>query len=416
MKRLSIALLVLVALLLAIQPIAAQDGVTLTLWSRDSNQAFLRQLVDKWNESHTNQIEPTIIPGTEFVARVGTGIAAGEVPDLLPIDLIYAPAFAQAGQLTEIGEFAMQMPFYDQLIPAHIRLGTYDDGLYALPFAAEGSVLLYNKGLFEQAGLDPEQPPTNWQELYDAAVAINALGNDNYGFYFSGNCAGCNAFTFLPLIWASGGDVLSEDGTEATIDSDPVVRAALEFYRQLWTEGLVPPGAQADTGNDFFNAFARANIGMTGSGAFSNSLLKTDYPEIEFGIAFLPGQEDGVSSFAGGDLIAIPAGAQHVEEGFEFIEWVLSDEVQVEEYARSGQMPLRLDLAENKYFEEDPRLVTNAQAMGLGQTPYTFVYNELFNDPNGPWLQMFQMAIFEGDVDGAISTGQQRFTEILSQE
>jgi multiple sugar transport system substrate-binding protein len=417
MNRLSLSMFVLLVLALAlfVQPIAAQEGVTLTLWSRAANEAFVRQLVDAWNADHINQIEPTIIPSDQFITRVGTGFAAGEVPDILPIDLIYVPAFAKAGQLTEISALAEELDYFDQLSPSHVRLARYEDGLYALPFTAEGSVLLYNKGLFEQAGLDPEQPPTTWQEIYDAAVAINALGDDNYGFYFSGSCAGCNAFTYLPLIWASGGDVLSEDGTEATIDSDPVVRAALEFYKQLWDEGLIPPGGQADTGTDFLNAFTGGNIGMAGSGAFSISVLKNDYPDIDFGLTFLPGQEGGASSFAGGDSIAIPAGAQHVEAAFEFIAWALSDEVQLDQYAATGQLPVRIDLAENEYFEEDPRLTVNAEAMALGRTPYSFVYNNLFNDPNGPWLQMIQTAVFQGDVDGAIATAQQRFTEILAE-
>jgi multiple sugar transport system substrate-binding protein len=404
---------VVVLVLLSVSATFAQDAVTLTMWSRDSNQAFLRQLADAWNASHTNQVEVTIIPGSDFMTRVGTGFAAGEVPDLLPVDLIYVPEFAKAGQLTDITEFAKALPYFDQLSPSHMRLATYEDKIYAVPFAAEGSVLLYNKGLFEQAGLDPEKPPTTWDEIYEYAKAITALGNGVYGYYFSGSCAGCNAFTYLPLIWASGGDVLTEDGLEATIDT-PEVRAALEFYKKMWDEGLIPPGAQADTGTDFLNAFTQGNIGMAGSGAFSISVLKNDYPDIDFGLTFLPGQEGGVSSFAGGDSIAIPKGAKNVEAAFEFIAWALTDDVQIEMFAKTGQLPLRIDLAENKYFEEDPRLTVNAEAMALGKTPYSFVYNQLFNDANGPWLQMIQKAIFEGDIDGAVAGGQERFTQVLA--
>ncbi len=83
-------------------------------------------------------------------------------------------------------------------------------------------------------------------------------------------------------------------------------------------------------------------------------------------------------------------------------------------YAKTGQLPVRIDLAENKYFEEDTRLVVNAEAMALGKTPYSFVYNQIFNDPNGPWLQMIQKAIFDGDVDGAVTEGQENFTRVLS--
>ena len=414
MKRISIfVLLLLVVAALSVSPLAAQDAVTLQMWSRDSNQNFLRELVDMWNSSHTNQIELTVIPSADFVTRVGVASAGGEAPDLLPIDLIYVPAFAKAGNLTEIGSFIDGLPYADKLSPSHIHLGEYDGGRYAVPFAAEGSVLLYNKGLFEQAGLDPEKPPTTWDEIYEDAKAITALGEGIYGYYFAGACAGCNAFTYLPLIWASGGDVLSDDGLTATVDS-PEVRAALEFYKKMWDEGMIPPSAQADTGTDFLNAFLTGTIGMAGSGAFSIATLKNDHPEIDFGLTFLPGQEGGKSSFAGGDSIAITSSSAHAAEAFEFIQWVLSDEIQLQMFAARGQLPLRSDLIDNEYSRQDPRLITNAEAMNLGKTPYSFVYNQLFNDTNGPWLAMIQTAIFQGDVDGAVTNAQQAFSDILA--
>jgi multiple sugar transport system substrate-binding protein len=406
--------LILVTLALAL-PSSAQEPVTISFWSRDDARALVQSLADAYNASHDNQVEVTFIPTTEYITKLGTAIAAGEPPDLLAIDLIYVPQFASAEQLTEISDLAAELPFFDTLSPSHIRLATYEDGLYALPFNAEASVLLYNKGLFEQAGLDPEAPPTNWQEIHDAATAISALGDDIDGFYFSGACAGCNAFTFLPLIWASGGDVLSEDASEATL-TDPAVRAALAFYNQMWDEGLMPQTALVDAGAEFLSAFFSDKIGMMGSGAFSISTLKNDHPEIDFGIAFLPGQDGGVSSFAGGDSIGIPAGSAHVQEAFDFISWALSDDVQLEMYAAAASLPVRTDLAENVYFEEDPRLTTNAEAMALGRTPYSLVYNQLFNDPNGPWLAMIQQAVFDGQIDEAINNAQEQFTAIMAGE
>ena len=64
-------------------------------------------------------------------------------------------------------------------------------------------------------------------------------------------------------------------------------------------------------------------------------------------------------------------------EAFEFIQWLLTDQVQLEQYAKNSQLPVRTDLAENKYFAEDPRLTTAAEAMASGQTPYSVVYNAL---------------------------------------
>jgi multiple sugar transport system substrate-binding protein len=391
----------------------AQEAVKLSFWSRDSDEGLVRGLVNAWNASHKNQIEVTIIPAADFVTKVGTAVAGGAAPDIMAIDLIYVPAFAAADQLTEIGDLAKALPFFDKLSPSHVRLATYKDKLYALPFNAEASVLMWNKGLFKQAGLDPEKGPTNWDEIYTDAKKITALGNGIYGYYFSGACAGCNAFTFAPLIWASGGDFLSADYSTPTL-TDPNVKAALEFYRKMWVEKLMPEGAKVDNGSDFFNAFQTNKIGMIGTGAFAQSVLRTNHPEIEFGVTYLPGQKGGKSSFAGGDSVAIPKGSKYVKEAFEFIQWALSDDVQLEQFAKTSQLPVRTDLAKNKYFDADPRLELNADAMALGRTPYSLKYNELFNDANGPWLAMLQTAIFDGKVDETIATAQQAFTQIMT--
>ena len=393
---------------------AADEGITMTFWSRDSNRAMVERLITAWNDTHTNQIELTSIPAGDFFTKFGTAVTAGVGPDITAVDLIYVPQFADAGQFTDLTDLVQVMPNLDKLSPSHVRLGIYNDRNYALPFNAEGSVLMYNKKLFKQAGLDPEKPPVNWDGIYQAAQKITALGDDIYGFYFSGNCAGCNAFTWLPYVWASGGDVLTPDNAAPTIASDQLVKEALGFYQKMWNEGLIPEGAKVDGGTDFFNVFPSDKIGMIGTGAFGISILKNEHPNIDFGVSYLPGQNGGKSSFAGGDSIGVPTGSKYVKEAFEFIEWLYSDEVQLELYAKANNLPVRLDLAKNKYFDEDPRMEIAATAMGLGRTPYSLTYNQLFNDGNGPFLGMLQIAVFDGDIDGALEYAQEQFEMIMS--
>ncbi|MCA9890113.1 MAG: sugar ABC transporter substrate-binding protein, partial [Anaerolineae bacterium] len=242
-RKFAALVLLMGILVISIAPLSAQDEpVTMTMWVR-SISFSVQTLVDEWNATHDNQIELTEVPSGEFVTKLGAAVAAGEAPDIASIDLIYTPAFASAGQLTDLTEFVNQLAYVDDLSPAHMTLGEFEGRNYAVPFAAEGSFLIYNVDLFEQAGLDPENPPTTWAEVLDAARAISALGDDIYGYYFAGNCAGCNAFTFLPFIWASGGDVLSSDFSEPTLEEDPMVREALQLYRTMWEEGLIPEGA-----------------------------------------------------------------------------------------------------------------------------------------------------------------------------
>lgn len=401
------------ALAVGMLPVSAQDEpITMTMWVR-SISFSVQTLVDEWNATHDNQIELTEIPAGEFVTKMGAAVAAGEAPDIASIDLIYTPAFASAGQLVDLTDLVDQLDYVDDLSPAHMTLGEFEGRNYAVPFAAEGSFIIYNVDLFIEAGLDPENPPTTWDELLEAARAISALGDDIYGYYFAGSCAGCNAFTYLPFIWASEGDVLSADYTEATLIEDPLVREALELYKTMWEEGLIPEGASIDSGENFVNAFASGTIGMAGTGAFGIDNYKTNHPDLNFDVTFIPGKEGGAASFGGGDNIGIPAGSEYVEEAWEFIAWALSEEVQLEIYAANNQLPVRLSLSDNEYFDEDPRLKVAASTLSVGHTPYSLVYNDLFNDVNGPWLLMIQVAIFDGDIDGALEEAQQRFTEIM---
>jgi multiple sugar transport system substrate-binding protein len=399
------------AALLTASQAHADDGIS--FWARASDSGFITPVVKAWNDTHPTKVNLTVIPNDDFVTKFGTASAGGAGPDVLAIDLIFVPAFAQAGQLADITDDAKKLPFYSSLSPSHVRLAMYQGKQYALPFSAESSMLLYNKALFKRAGLNPDQPPKNWAELEADAKKITALGGGVKGFYFSGACGGCNIFTMTPYVWASGGDVLSADGKTATLDN-PALKGTLAMYRRMWEAGEMPSSAKTDSGANFINAFLSGKVGMVGSGAFSIGVLKKSHPEIDFGLAFLPGQNGGWSSFAGGDSIAIPVHSAHRKEAMEFIQWCLSEPVQLEQFAKNGSIPVRLDLASNTYSKLDPRYETAATAMSKGKTPYSAKFNQLINDPNGPWAAMIQEAVFGKGVDTAVATAQSRFTQILN--
>ena len=58
------------------------------------------------------------------------------------------------------------------------------DKIYGMPFSADASVLIWNKNLFEKAGLDPEKAPTSWDEIRKDAEAVAALGRRDLRFLF----------------------------------------------------------------------------------------------------------------------------------------------------------------------------------------------------------------------------------------
>ena len=218
------------------------------------DSTFMPKLVDAFNKSHKDQVELQIVPVNELVQKYAIAAAGGSAPDALSLDLIYTPSFAASGQLDDLTDFAKSLPYFSSLSKAHLSVGTYEDKIYGMPFSADGSVLIWNKDLFKKAGLDPEKGPTNWAEIRADAEKVNALGKDTYGFYFSGNCGGCNIFTFTPLVWASGGDIFADGGKKATLDT-PQMHDAVAFYQGMVKDGLVPAGAQTDTGCQLLRSF-----------------------------------------------------------------------------------------------------------------------------------------------------------------
>ena len=390
---------------------AASAQETINMWVRTGIGTAFTGVVEAYNASHDNQVVLTEVPFSELVQKYATSIAGGQAPDALSLDLIYTPAFAAAGQLEDLTDWAQGLPYFDALAPSHVKLGTYEGKIYGLPLSVETSVFAWNKDLYEQAGLDPEKAPTSWDEIEANAEKIRALGDDIYGFYFSGGgCGGCMAFTFTPLVWAEGVDILSEDGQTATLDT-PQMRAAVEKYRSMVAKDLVPESAATDNGTNFLS-FTNGKIGQQSLGAFAIGTLVKDYPDLHFGVTQIPGIESGASSFAGGDNIVVTKGTPRLDAVKEFIEYTYSPEAQ-KVFATNGSLPTRSDIAAEVLEGLDPRLQTAVDAIAIAKTPYTLLFNDLINSANGPWASFVNAAIYGDDVDTAFADAQAEMQSII---
>jgi multiple sugar transport system substrate-binding protein len=403
---------------------AAPTGVfadDLQMWERTGGNAqMVDKLVEMWNEKNPDRkIVLTYIEHSEMVPKLAQAIASGEVPDLMGLDLIYGPQFEAAGQLEDITDHFKDDPTLKTASPGHIQVSTFNDRLYGVPLYADVSVLFWNKTLFKAASLDPEVGPASLQDIHDMAAKITALGDGNYGYYLAGNCAGCNIFTFGPLIWASGGKIEPLDANDEPLVGDNIAKV-LEWARMMHKEGLINPANQSENGSTFAEQFGSGKIGIMGTGNFNLFLLQQQNPDLfngNVGITFLPGIEKGqVASFAGGDIVTIPKGSKRVADAVDFMKFILSDEVQVEGYAKLMNLTTRADKADNQYFQADPRVQKMATALDVARTPYTLKFFELINSPQGPWLQMLQRVYYSDDpIDQVIADAKAQMKAIAAE-
>lgn len=386
--------------------IAAEDsGATLTLWVRPGNEAVTDAVVDAYNAAHENTVEITHVPADQYVTKFAQASQTGDLPDILAADLVFMPQVIDTGAAVDLTDLIAESGAAGQLSPSHIQASTVDGRVFGVPYVLDTSLYLYNKTLFEQAGLDPEAPPTTWDGIKDAAAAIDSLGTDYQGAYMPLGCPGCLAYSFTPTVWAQGADVVNADGTFDFTNEE--LKKSLEFLRDLYEQGSIPESARTDAGEGFFAVFAAGKTGITfaGGNGVNTSTLGTD-PAFEFGLAGIPGPDEGqASTFAGGDVASIMSSSSNKNEAWHFLQWLTSQETSTSVYLSLPALPPRIDVTAPDSLGE--QFTVPAGLVKSGQTFVTLKYNEVIASAQGPWLALVQAVVFDGvEIDEATEAAQ----------
>jgi multiple sugar transport system substrate-binding protein len=269
------------------------------MWTRAPLERQAKNLVAAYNAAHKNQVKLEIIPNDDMEGKIGGAAGNGDLPDLLAGDVVRLPNWVSNGLFTDITANIDGLDFADDISSGHIDAGTVDGKKHTVPFVIDSSAFFWNKDLYREAGLDPEQGPTTLQEFKEHALAIQNLNKDGVsGTYYGGNCGGCLVFTWFPHVWASGEEVISEDGTTSLMASD-TAKAVYDTYRELNEAGAVGSGSKEETGATWTAPFQEGKIGVM---AYPSTMLSTARDAgIDVGVGGIPGVDGGVSTFLGGD-------------------------------------------------------------------------------------------------------------------
>lgn len=390
-------------------PDGTDDGTTLTLWTRAPLEKQAKLLVEAYNESHENQVELTVVPNDDYVAKVGAAAGSDGLPDLFAADIVYVPNWVQQGLFQDLTEQIDGLEFKDEINKGHLAAGTADGKEHVLPFVLDLSMLFWNKDLFAEAGLDPEKAPANLAEYAEAAKAVQALNKpDTYGTATGLNCGGCLVFTWFPSVWADGEEVMTEDGTESLLNSD-TAKEIYSTWKDLWDSGAVLPSSEDEAGPTWTAGFTEGKVGLM----FYPATLLSSTTGFDVGVAGIPGPEGGASTFVGGDGIGVSKDSENAAQAWNFLSWMMSEDAQVEVLAKNNDVVSRADLADNEYAAEDPRLVTINEVAGQGDTPVALNFQQAFNAPSSPWLTLVRDAVL-GDGTN-VDADNDEITAVLGQ-
>ena len=384
-------------------------------WARQATDGPAIALVKEFNKTHKNlKVDLHLTPPNDDTSQLATAIRAGSPPDVVGLNDIDVPTFSHENALMNLTKYIDALPYKSALSPGHLRLATIGSQYYGLPYLADLSVLWYNKKLFSEAGLNPNDPPTNYSEIMTDAKKISALGHGIYGFSFAGDCQGCLGFTMLPSLWANGVHMISGPlGTQtANVANDAPLKTMLADYHTLWANKEVPVNDQTQNGLTWGKDFEAGKVGiLPGDYGFATAMTNPS----EFADAPLPGVTgDSYSTFDGGDDFVIPAGASNPSGAWEFIKWVL-EPAQQEQYPSLGDTPIRTDILTPAFAAKNPYDAVALKALAKGSVEYTLAYDAVYNEPGSPWFKMFEDAVYNGNLSAGISEGQSGISSTLQQ-
>jgi multiple sugar transport system substrate-binding protein len=385
-------------------------------WARQATDGPAKALVTKFNATHKNlKVVLHLTPPNDDTSQLATAVRAGSVPDVVGLNDIDVPSFARENALMDITKYVNALPYKSALSPGHLQLATANGKYFGVPYLADLSVLWYNKALFKQAGLDPNQPPTSYAQIVSDAEKINALGHGISGFSFAGNCQGCLGFTMLPSLWADGQHLIKGPlgNQTANVAGDAPLKDMLSAYRTMWAKHLVPAADQTQNGLTWGADFEAGKVGILPGDYGFAAAFKTPQQQADFADVPLPGVSGGsYSTFDGGDDFVIPAGAKNPSGAWEFIQWALSP-AQQDEFPAEGDTPVRTDVLTPAFTAKYPYDAVALKALAKGSVEFTLAYDAVFNEPGSPWFKMFEEAVYSGNVASGIQQGQSGISSTL---
>ena len=393
------------------------DGTEITLWTRSPLERQAKNVVEAYNKSHKNQVKLEIIPNDDMEGKVGGASQTDSLPDILAGDVVRIPYWASEGIFTDITKQIDGLDNKADLQQGHIEAGTVDGAEYTLPFITDVSVMVWNKNLYKEAGLDPEQGPKSIDQFVEQAKKVAALNKDGVaGSYLAGQSGGALVFALFPSVWADGESVMNKDGSEATLDNDSM-KGVLDAYKELanTTNGL-GAGSKEETGATWTAPFANGKIGVMPYPNTSTTALFDAEKDggFEVGVAPLPGTKEGkTSTFLGGDAMGISKDSKHVAQAWNFLYWLMQSDAQKEVFADQGDTASNIQTLKTAYKDADPRIQTINSVIidGNGQTPKSPAFNEAFNAAGSPWQLLVQNAVWGS---GDLKADNKAVTDVLS--
>jgi multiple sugar transport system substrate-binding protein len=299
----------------------------------------LTDLVNQYNSMNTGIHVNLDYIGTNDHAleKLTVALNAGEQPDITYQYGTSMPQLATAPGIMDLTDKVQDPTFnWNDFIPGARDAATVDGRVYGIPALIDNLAIVYNKDLFQQAGIKPPTANWTWTDFENAAKALTDPSKQQYGWAFPIDGSEDTVWHYDAMLWEAGGDILNADNTQAAFNSDAGVTALTALQQMAVTDKSVYLDQQ-NTGKieQLFNA---GNIGMLVTGPWDLSSL----PDINYGVQIMPSFPGGShATIAGPDMWVMFDNNGHGEAAWQFMQWLMAAQQIKADSMESGHLPLR---------------------------------------------------------------------------
>ncbi len=317
--------------------VADAEKTLIKYWTNDRHDAdFISSIVDKYNAENQDGVEVEMTVMSEnYEQTVDIAYASNETPDVLRVKDNNIRDFYKKGFLAPIDEYLddeMKSKFEFGIVD---NVNRYDGKVYSLPAFGQTMRLIYNKDLFEKAGI--AGPPKTAEELVAAAKTITEMGKQDgiYGFALPFKAPVGAFHRSIPSMLAmSGYQGSGFDIQKGQFDFTHYGKA-VDYYKQMWDAGSMLPGSESLEIDPLRAQFAQGKIGMYFSFSVEPGVYENQFPtQINWGAAHPPALEAGNTTGAAeiraaGTWLGISENSKNKDKAWSFMKYMYANEIMV---------------------------------------------------------------------------------------
>ncbi|WP_067822075.1 ABC transporter substrate-binding protein [Nocardia inohanensis] len=361
-------------------------------------------------------------PTTDTISSIQSQVVAGNPPDVAQLgfsDLDFTIHQLGAKPLdTLVGKQAVQQNFDGArfgFAPKARTLSDWDGHTYGIPFVLSTPVLYYNASLFEQAGLNPAEPPKTWAQVAEAGKAI-ADKTGKGGVYVDCLTKSAKDWCFQSMVRSNGGRVISEDRAKLTYADQPVVEVA-RMGQNLVNSGAMPKLDQKQG----YEAFARGDIGMIlESSAIQGTFVNGAKGKWDLRSTAMP-SFDGKTTIptnSGAGLHILTSDPLKQRAAWELITFLTSEAAYIKISQGIGYLPLRTGLLEAAdgladWSKQNPLLAPNVAQLERMEPWISMPGNSYLQVRDG-MMEAVEAVVFQGkDAQSTLTSARDTGAKLL---